>query len=220
MPIIKQAESPTGTSLVYHEIHKVETTENFSNVLIYVRGYAHEPKPQQPLIVAWMWQFTLPATAVTSLLPTDLETLVVASPQSPLFGGEILQAETPLETTKRNKWAEIKHAREMFEFGEFTWNGKVFDADPLSQQHISQATQQAMLSKSLDLPYKQDWTLRDNSATTLNADQMIEVALAMGQHTNLAHNKSRSLRAALDLAETAQEVEAISWNTETATLAI
>jgi hypothetical protein len=217
MPIIKQAESPTGTSLVYHEIHKLETTPDFSSVLIYVRGYAHEPKSQQPLIVAWMWQFALPATAVTSLLPADLETLVVTSPQSPLFGGEILQAETPLETAKRNKWAEIKHAREMFEFGEFTWNGKVFDADPLSQQRISQATQQAMLSKSLGIPYTQDWTLRDNSVVQLNADEMIEVALALGQHTNIAHNKSRSLRTVLDLTTTPQEVATISWDNMTVT---
>jgi type V secretory pathway adhesin AidA len=211
MPILKQATSPTGTNLVYHEVHKLETSQDFLNALVYVRGYASEPNSDTSQIVAWMWQFTVPAGVVTSLLPTAIETLLVSEPNSPLFGGEILQAETELETAKRKKWMEIKRERELFEFGSFTWNSNVFDADALSQQRVGQAAQQAMLFKSLNTPFSQSWTLKDNTDITLNGDQMIEVALAMGQHINLAHDRSRELRALLDAATTTEEVDLLHW---------
>jgi hypothetical protein len=211
MPIIKQAKSPTGTNLEYHEIHKAETTENFSSVLVYVRGYASEPSSNHPLIVAWMWQFTVPIESVVSLLPQNIELLLVNDPQNPLFGGEILKAETPLETLKRKKWMEIKNYRNQTEFGTFTWNNHVFDGDQLSQQRIGQAVQQATLSKSLDIPYTQEWTLHDNTTVTLSADDMVAVALAMGEHINAAHDKSRALRDQLDLATTPEEVALINW---------
>lgn len=211
MPIIKQAESPTGTRLVYHEIHKLETTSDFSNVIIYVRGYAHEPKLQQPLIVAWMWQFTIPIGVVTSLLPVAIESLLVSEPGNPLFGGELLQAETPLETIKRQKWMEIKQARDLVEFGTFAWNGNIFDGDQLSQQRIGQAAQQAMLAKASEIAYTQEWTLHDNTTIVLSADDMISIALAMGEHINTAHSKARLLRNQLDAATTPEEVSAIAW---------
>lgn len=211
MPISKQTTSPTGTNLVYHEVHKLETSQDFLNALVYVRGYASEPTSDTPQIVAWMWQFTIPINAVTSLLPTAIETLLVSEPSSPLFGGVTLQPETPLETAKRQKWMEIKHARDVFEFGTFYWNENVFDGDQLSQQRIGQAAQQAMLAKASDTAYAQDWTLFDNSVITLNADDMIAVALAMGQHVNLAHEKSRALRLMLDAATTIEEVSALHW---------
>jgi hypothetical protein len=211
MPIIKQAKSPTGTNLVYHEVHKVETTENFSNALIYVRGYAAEPSSAEPLIVAWMWQFTVPIDSVVNLLPENIELLLIADPENPLFGGEVLKAETPLETAKRKKWMEIKKQREQFEFGTFVWNNNVFGGDQLSQQRIGQAAQQAVLSKSLNISYTQEWTLHDNSTTILSADDMISVALAMGAHINAAHTKSRTLRDQLNLATTLEEVALVNW---------
>lgn len=211
MPILKQAKSPTGTNLVYHEVHKLETAQDFLSALIYVRGYASEPSSDIPSIVAWMWQFTVPIGAVTSLLPANLEILLINEPSNPLFGGQILQAETPLETIKRQKWMEIKQARDLLEFGTFAWNGNIFDGDQLSQQRIGQAAQQAMLAKASEIAYTQEWTLHDNTTIVLSADDMISIALAMGEHINTAHSKARLLRNQLDAATTPEEVSAIAW---------
>lgn len=112
---------------------------------------------------------------------------------------------------KDQKWAEIKSARDTFEFGSFVHNGHEFDCNQISQQRIGQAAQGAMFAISVGAPFAQDWTLKDNSVVTFDAQQMIGVALAMGQHIGYAHTHSRQLRVAIEAATTVEDVEAINW---------
>lgn len=211
MSIVKTTKSPNGAEISYHVAHKVETDTDFGHVVIYVRGYATQAGAESGDPLAWMWQLTAPTAAVTSLTQAFIENMLVNDIGSPFYGGTVLVAETEMETTKRNKRMEIKRARDKQEFGTFTFEGNVFDSNQISQQRIGLAVQEAMFCMSAGLPFSKDWTLEDNSVVTLDAQQMIGVALAMGQHIGYAHTHSRQLRAAVEAATTAEEVEAINW---------
>ena len=116
-----------------------------------------------------------------------------------------------LNDLKDQKWTEVKASRDAFEFGSFGHGEFQFDCNQISQQRIGQAAQAAMFALSVGAPFSQDWTLKDNSTATFDAQQMINVALAMGQHISQAHSQSRLLRTAIYGATTPEEVQAITW---------
>lgn len=115
-----------------------------------------------------------------------------------------------LDQIKAAKWSALKAARDAAEFGGFTWDGSVFDSDLTSQSRIQGAVQLAGLAPA---SFGIDWTLADNSVRTLDAAQMTAVGEALGTHVLTQHTIGRGLRAALEAATTAAEVDAIAWPT-------
>lgn len=116
-----------------------------------------------------------------------------------------------LDSRKASRWAAIKSARGTYEFGGFTWDGSTFDSDEVSQARIMGAVQMAVLAKAANQPFSIAWTLADNTVRTLTGDDMIAVGLALGTHVGTAHAIGRSLRAAIEAASTAGQVEAVTW---------
>ncbi len=116
-----------------------------------------------------------------------------------------------IQDHKQTKWSEIKSARSAAEFGGFTWDGSTFDSDQISQSRIQGAAQLAQLALAQSQPFTIDWTLADNTTRTLDAMQMIQVGVAMGQHIATCHAQARVLRAQLDAAATVEDVDAIAW---------
>lgn len=112
---------------------------------------------------------------------------------------------------KEISWARLKVNREQAEHGGFVWDGSTFDSDPVSQSRIQGASQLATLALINSQPFSIDWTLADNTVRTLDAQAMIAVGTAMGQHINAQHAKGRMLRAQLDAAQTAEEITAVVW---------
>jgi hypothetical protein len=127
--------------------------------------------------------------------------------------GKVWPASMLLAAAKDAAWARIKTARNALEFGSFVYNGLEFDSNQISQQRIGQAAQGAMFAISVGAPFTQDWTLADNSVATFDAQQMINVALAMGQHIGYAHAHSRALRVEIYRADiTLEELQQITWS--------
>ena len=116
-----------------------------------------------------------------------------------------------LQDFKDAKWAEIKQHRDAAENGGFDWGGSSFDSTPISQSRIQGAAQLATLAMINNQPFSIEWTLADNSVRTLNAEEMIDVGMVLGQHINNCHAKARLLRAKIESAQTKEEVEAIHW---------
>lgn len=117
-----------------------------------------------------------------------------------------------LEDLKVQQWLTIKAARDEAEFGGFAWDGSVFDSDPQSQSRIQGGVQLATMAA--EQPFSIDWTLADNTVRTLSAPDMIAVGVALGAHVQGVHATARALRAQIEAATTAAEVEAISWPTQ------
>lgn len=108
---------------------------------------------------------------------------------------------------KAEKWAEIKKAREVVEFGGFVWDGSTFDSDAISQQRIQGLVHIANLDPNMTV----QWTLADNTTRTLSSTDAVQVGKALAVHVNEAHMNARVLRDAIEAATTPEQVQAISW---------
>ena len=116
-----------------------------------------------------------------------------------------------LDLRKSIKKDELKTTRSDKEASSFTWDGSAFDCDPVSQSRIQGAVQLATLSISSSTQFSIDWTLADNSVRTLSASDMVQVGVAMGQHIISTHAVYRSLKADIEAATTAEQINAITW---------
>ena len=106
-----------------------------------------------------------------------------------------------LNEIKNQKWQEIKKQRTQLEFGGFIFEGGLYDSDEISQGRIMGAALAGM---------DQVWTLKDNSTRLLTAAQLVELYAAMAQHVAQCHERGRIARAAIEAAQTKEEVEAVT----------
>lgn len=151
--------------------------------------------------------------------PTPPDGFTVVELQSPLaappsdwaaFNIDTGQWVDPRPITKRktDRWATIKAERQRREYAGFTWDGSTFDSDPISQSRIQGAVQLASLDPAT---FSIDWTLADNTVRTLSGANMVAVGTALAQHVTALHITTRGLRAQIEAATTAAEVDAVVW---------
>ena len=119
--------------------------------------------------------------------------------------------EPTLEELKLIKREEINQARDAAEQGGFSYLGKVFDSDQVSAQRISMAAQAMANARSSD---KITWTCQDNTTIDLNGEQLQGLVIALAMWSNTCHQKATALKALVDTAQTAEEVKAITWDSE------
>lgn len=123
--------------------------------------------------------------------------------------------EPTLDELKLLKRAEINSARDRTEQGGFEYMGKVFDSDPISCQRISMAAQaMALAPEGTTIT----WTTQDNTTIELNKTQLAGMVVALAEWSNTCHQKATTLKAQIDAAETAEELENITWEDNPATL--
>lgn len=123
--------------------------------------------------------------------------------------------EPTLNELKEAKRAEINQARDETEQGGFEYMGKVFDSDPISCQRISMAAQAMALADDIA---KITWTCQDNTTIDLNKTQIVGVVVALAEWSNTCHQKATALKAQIDAAKTAEELEKITWEDKPAIL--
>ena len=121
----------------------------------------------------------------------------------------------PLEELKTEKRAEINQARDAAEQGGFEYLGKTFDSDQISAQRISMAAQAMALA---DDTAKITWTCQDNTTIDLNKTQLVGMVAALAEWSNTCHQKATALKAKIEAAQTAEELENITWEDNPATL--
>lgn len=150
------------------------------------------------------------STGEFCFVDTEALTLVfpVAQPSSDhTFDYVTKQWTVLLADQKATKWSEIKAARDLEEFGTFTWSTHTFQCDEVSQRRIQGAVQLAQLDATTTL----DWTLADNTVQTFNATELQQIGQALAAHVNACHVKSRTKRGEIDAANTEAELDAITW---------
>lgn len=121
----------------------------------------------------------------------------------------------PLEELKLIKREEINSARDAAEQGGFEYLGKTFDSDQISAQRISMAAQAMALA---DDTAKITWTCQDNTTIDLNKTQLVGMVAALAEWSNTCHQKATALKAKIEAAQTAEELENITWEDNPATL--
>nr|DAK74325.1 MAG TPA: protein of unknown function (DUF4376) [Caudoviricetes sp.] len=131
---------------------------------------------------------------------------------------KIIIPEATLEELKIAKRAEINAARDAAEQSGFEYMGKTFDSDPISCRRISCAAQ-AMVVMPAVIGDEQGeptitWTCQDNTTIDLTAAELQGLVAALAQWSNSCHEKATGLKAQIENAQTAAEVEEISWSNE------
>lgn len=114
---------------------------------------------------------------------------------------------TNIDIAKERLWNAIKSKRTEAEFGNFEWDGYVFECDEVSQRRIQGAVQLAALDSAITL----DWTLADNSVQTFSAADYIQIGQALANHVSQCHERGRILRQQINSSTTEAELEAIVW---------
>lgn len=103
---------------------------------------------------------------------------------------------------KIQKWSEIKQQRDTAEYGGFSFLGREFDSDQVSQGRIITAAQ---------LGVDTDWTLKNNEVVQLSAERLIQLRMALAQHVAAVHEKGRVLRLRINEAKTIDDVQSINY---------
>lgn len=83
------------------------------------------------------------------------------------------------------------------------------DSNEVSRSNIAGAALAAVIAKGAGSSFSVTWTMADNSAVILNADQMIAMGLAVVQHVDGCHAHARNLKAQIESATTVGELLAI-----------
>ena len=130
-----------------------------------------------------------------------------------IFNYATKQWEDPRTLTdlKAAQWTQIKQARTAFIDAPLVTPYGTFDSDAAGRTSITDAVLLANNLTALSLPVAIEFTLADNSVVTLDAAQIVEVGLLLGQKVQHAHPHSQALRAQIEAATTKEEVEAIAW---------
>ncbi|MFW1869232.1 DUF4376 domain-containing protein [Acinetobacter sp. ULE_I064] len=107
-----------------------------------------------------------------------------------------------LDEAKDQKWSEIKIQRETAEYGGFSFLNFTFESDVTSQARIIVAS---------DLGVSVDWTLKDNSIVSLDAEQLRGLRIALAQHVSNCHSRSRIARQLIYDSESIEQIESIQF---------
>lgn len=95
-------------------------------------------------------------------------------------------------------WEKVKAKRDLVIDGGAQTPIGVVDSDLLSRTNITGAAFGAFLAKSASQPFSIEWTAKDNSIHSLDADGMIALGVAVMHHTSAAHDTARTLRTAIE----------------------
>lgn len=113
-----------------------------------------------------------------------------------------------LDEIKTLKWNEIKAERDKAEQSGCPYMDSILDSDSLSVQRINTAVQAAQVVGD---SFAVDWTMQDNTVIHMTYADVLGMPAALAVFSNDLHEKARGLREQINEAETAAEVEAITW---------
>lgn len=119
-----------------------------------------------------------------------------------------------LEELQKSKIAELKAARDTEEVEPIEYNGNLFDYDEKARDRIKDAITLLDMTDAAgvsDTNATIEWTTAENTDVLMTADDLRGVIAAVGVRSNALHVKCRKLKAQVETAKTAEEIEAINW---------
>ncbi|GEM_PF-2857649 len=113
-----------------------------------------------------------------------------------------------LEAVKAAKIAQLKRIRDKKELEPVEFDGSSFDFDSKSYERITAAIY-ALDMQGTDATIA--WTLADNGSTLVTAANLRGVIAAAAVRSDALHTQYREMKAMVMAAQTAEEVEKITW---------
>lgn len=119
----------------------------------------------------------------------------------------------PLEQVKAEKVELMKAERDRVQELPIEYNGKSFDYNKESLQKLNEAKD--CLEGTEDI---QIWICADNSLTYLNYNDIMAIKRLGKERSNNVHIQYAKLKYLIEMAKTAEEVEEITFETDTSTI--
>ena len=119
-----------------------------------------------------------------------------------------LACESALDAARREKRWELESHAIRAEGSGFQFAGNTYASDSAAQQRITLNVLLAM-RKLADFPM--DWELPDGNVVTLQAQDMLDLGVALAEHLDAVQTTVRDLHARIRQAASVQEVQAIVW---------
>lgn len=113
--------------------------------------------------------------------------------------------ERPLEEVKTAKLTELKNERDTLEVEPVEYNGNYFDFDEKAREHINNAIIALELQEGASL----EWTLADNTSTSVTTTDLKNVIGVAAMRSNALHIAYREAKVEVEKATTKEEVETI-----------
>jgi hypothetical protein len=212
VPILKTTATPTGVAVGWHRPGRVEIDLAQPHALVHVLSWPSEQQVLDGAAPAWSWPVELPLAGIDGAnLVASIEAGLVALEGSPMEGGQISAPVGDLAAAKVRRMAQILAQRDLALAGGFTWDGSAFDSQPADRMNVIGASVAALGALSAQTPLSIDWTLADNSVRTLSAADVWGLGQALLAHVATQHATARPLRAAIEAAQTVEEVLAVAW---------
>lgn len=120
----------------------------------------------------------------------------------------------PLGYAKWVKWNEIKTVRNTEEFGDFPYNGMVFDGDVDSQRRLAGYISVSKTAIQNNTPFTAQFTLADNTEVTLTAEDFVGIEQAKVTQVASVFSIAANLREQINNATSVEAVEIIKWPSE------
>lgn len=132
--------------------------------------------------------------------------------RDPATGKPILEVipEVPLEDVKAQKKYELKYERDKREVAVIAYKGKQFDYDDKARERLNIA-RQALEDNNLP---SQMWTCADNTDIELTVEDFKNINSLAAQRSGQLHDTYRKLCDYIDKLKTADEVNAVTFDTE------
>lgn len=202
---IAEWQAPNGALAKYHRATSFQGMGDATHVV--VDSY-HAEEMQ---VISWRDTYTIPPEVKIGTL-ADAEALLVA-PGAPFAGGALVNpAAADLDLARVRAWAAVKAERDKCAGGGCeTALGRV-DSDERSRILIAGAVQMAQIALAGGEAYSVDWVMADNQPVPHDAPAMIALGLAVGQHIAACWERAQTLRAAIEAAETVEDLTAIDIN--------
>lgn len=121
----------------------------------------------------------------------------------------VTHEEEPLEVIKQRKITELKYQRDKAEVEPIIYHGYSFDYDDKARDRINAAI------IALELQGEGatiEWTTADNDDAVVTAQDLRAIVAAVAVRSNALHVKYRKAKAQVEVASTAEEVEAVTMN--------
>lgn len=126
------------------------------------------------------------------------------------LGVEVINIEPVLDDVKANKKHELKYERDKREVAVIDYKGKQFDYDAKARERLNIA-RQALEDNNLP---KQMWTCADNTDIELTVEDFKNINSLAAQRSGQLHDTYRKLCDYIDKLKTADEVNAVTFDTE------
>lgn len=212
MSILKNYTNARGINCGFHRLVQVMVSETqaLATIHSWPNKQLFEAAGNMPMS-SIVETLEVPSHALSSNTFASVEQWLISDQSSPLFGGTIDTDADELTRAKATKQRLLRERRDVLETAGVTVEGVgVLATDVASQRLLTGAAVLALIAAQRQQEFSIAWTLADQSAVQLNADEVISCSVIVGTHVSGVFAAHRSASLAVEAATTVEEVDAVS----------